>query len=90
MVRKPRGTRRRLIEPGGAGRRLIEPGGARRRLVMMGTVGSSIADLVRGMWRSERGNRWLLPLAVFLCLFGVVLILATTVEALAPFIYAIF
>jgi len=65
-------------------------GGARRRLIMIGSVGGSIADLVRGMWRSERGNRWLLPLAVFLCLFGVVLILATTVEALAPFIYAIF
>jgi len=27
---------------------------------------------------------------VFLCLFGLVLILATTVEALAPFVYAIF
>ena len=67
-----------------------KPGGIRRRLMMLGTVGSSIADLVRGMWRSERGNRWLLPLAVFLCLFGVVLILATSVEALAPFIYAIF
>jgi hypothetical protein len=67
-----------------------KPGGIRRRLMMLGTVGGSIADLVRGMWRSERGNRWLLPLAVFLCLFGVVLILATSVEALAPFIYAIF
>ena len=67
-----------------------KPGGARRRFIMMGTVGGSIADLARGMWRSERGNRWLLPLAVFLCLFGVILILATTVEALAPFIYAIF
>jgi hypothetical protein len=32
----------------------------------------------------------LLPLAVFLCIFGVILIIATTVEALAPFIYAIF
>jgi hypothetical protein len=67
-----------------------KPGGIRRRMMMLGTVGGSIADLVRGMWRSERGNRWLLPLAVFLCLFGVVLILATSVEALAPFIYAIF
>ncbi len=67
-----------------------KPGGIRRRLMMLGTVGGSIADLVRGMWRSEQGNRWLLPLAVFLCLFGVVLILATSVEALAPFIYAIF
>jgi len=27
---------------------------------------------------------------VFLCVFGLVLILATTIEALAPFIYAIF
>ena len=67
-----------------------KPGGTRRRLIMIGAVGGSIADLVSGVWRSERGNRWLLPLAVFLCLFGVILILATTVEALAPFIYAIF
>jgi hypothetical protein len=57
---------------------------------MLGTAGGSIADLVRGTWQSESGNRWLLPLAVFLCLFGLILILATTVEALAPFIYAIF
>lgn len=64
--------------------------GMRRRLIMLGSVAGSAVDLVRGMWRSERGNRWLLPLAVFLCLFGAVLILATTVEALAPFIYAIF
>ena len=61
-----------------------------RRLIMLGTAGGSIADLVRGLWRDESGKRWLIPLAVFLCLFGVVLILATTVEALAPFIYAIF
>jgi hypothetical protein len=67
-----------------------KPGGIRRRLTMLGSVAGSIADLVRGMWRSEQGNRWLLPLAVFLCLFGAVLILAMTVEALAPFIYAIF
>jgi hypothetical protein len=67
-----------------------KPGGIRRRLIMLGTAGGSIVDLVRGTWRSESGNRWLLPLAVFLCLFGLVLILATTVEALAPFIYAIF
>jgi hypothetical protein len=64
--------------------------GTRRRLIMLATTGSSIAELVRGMWRSDSGKRWLVPLAVFLCLFGFVLILATTVEALAPFIYAIF
>ena len=65
-------------------------GGIRRRVIVIGTVAGSIADLARGMWRSERGNRWLLPLAVFFCVFGVVLIVAATVEALAPFIYAIF
>jgi hypothetical protein len=62
----------------------------RRRLIMLGTAGGSIGDLVRGMWRDESGKRWLIPLAVFLCIVGMVLIVATTVEALAPFIYAIF
>jgi hypothetical protein len=60
----------------------------RRRLIMLGSAAGSIADLARGLWQNE--GRWLIPLAVFLCLFGLVLILATTVEALAPFIYAIF
>jgi hypothetical protein len=62
----------------------------RRRLIMFGSAGGSIGDLALGLWRSESGKRWLIPLAVFLCLFGLVLGLATTVEALAPFIYAIF
>jgi hypothetical protein len=66
------------------------PGGMRRRMIMLASTGGSIADLVSGLWRSDSGKRWLVPLAVFLCLFGLVLILATTVEALAPFIYAIF
>ena len=67
-----------------------KPGGFRRRLIMLRSAGGSIVDLVRGTWRSNSGNRWLLPLTVFLCVFGTVLILAATVEALAPFIYAIF
>ena len=65
-------------------------GGIRRRLIVLGSTGGSIADLVRGLWRADSGKRWLVPLAVFLCLFGFVLILASTDEALAPFIYAIF
>jgi Family of unknown function (DUF5989) len=65
-------------------------GGTRRRLIMLATAGGSIMDLARGLWRRDSGKRWLLPLAVFLCLFGFVLIVAATVEALAPFIYAIF
>ena len=64
--------------------------GIRRRLIMLATAGGSIADLTRGLWRSGSGKRWLVPLAVFMSIFGLILILATTVEALAPFIYAIF
>jgi Family of unknown function (DUF5989) len=64
--------------------------GFRVRLIMLATAGGSIADLARGLWRGGSDKRWLLPLAVFLSVFGVILILATTVEALAPFIYAIF
>ena len=67
-----------------------KPGWVRRRVIMLWTAGGSISDLVRGLWRSKSGKRWLVPLAVFLCVFGLVMILATTVEALAPFIYAIF
>lgn len=61
-----------------------------RRLIMVGSAGGAVADLVRGLWRRESGKRWLIPLAVFLCMFGVILIFATAVESLAPFIYAIF
>jgi hypothetical protein len=67
-----------------------KPTWMRRRLLMVASMSGSIADLARGMWRRDSGNRWLLPLAVFLCVFGLVLMLAATVEALAPFIYAIF
>jgi len=69
---------------------VLKRGGIRHRLIMLRSAGGSIADLVRGTWQSDSANRWLLPVAVFLCVFGLILILATTVEALAPFIYAIF
>jgi len=61
-----------------------------RGLIVMASAGGSIAELAHGIWRSGPGRRWLLPLAVFLCLTGVILILAASVEALAPFIYSIF
>src|SRR5437899_138332 len=75
---------------GGRGMVVRKRGGFRRRLIVLGSAGGSIADLARGLWRRDSGKRWLVPLAVFLCIFGLVLILATTVEALAPVIYAIF
>ena len=65
-------------------------GSVRRRLIVLGSAAGSIIDLACGLWRSGSGKRWLVPLAVFLCVFGLVLTLATAVEALAPFIYAIF
>jgi hypothetical protein len=69
---------------------LKQRGGLQRRLIMIAGAGGSIADLARGLWRPGSGQRWLLPLAVFLCIFGLILVFATAVEALAPFIYAIF
>jgi len=61
-----------------------------RGLIVMASAGGSIFDMARGMWRGGGGKRWLAPLAIFLGLLGVVLTLAVSVEALAPFIYAIF
>ncbi len=50
----------------------------------------SIAELARNLWRRDSGKRWLVPLIVFLCATGLLLLIAGSVEALAPFIYAIF
>ena len=65
-------------------------GGFRRRLIVIASTAGSIGDLARGLWRRDSGARWLAPLAIFLCVLGLILIVAATVEALAPFIYAIF
>lgn len=69
---------------------LKKRGKLERGLVVFGSAGGSIAELARGMWRSGADKRWLLPLAVFLCVIGLVLILAASVEVLAPFVYSIF
>ena len=61
-----------------------------RGLIVFGSTFGSMAELARGLWWSDSHRRWLLPVALFLCLTGLLLIVATTVEALAPFIYAIF
>ena len=61
-----------------------------RGLIVLASAGGSIGDLIVGMWRGGAGKRWLVPLAVFLCVIGLLLVLAVSVEALAPFIYAIF
>jgi len=65
-------------------------GKMRRGLIVMGSAAGSIGDLALGMWHSDTSKRWLVPLAVFLCITGLLLVLGTTVEALAPFVYSIF
>lgn len=67
-----------------------KPSKIRRGLIIIGSAIPSIRDLVRGLWRSRDTRRWLIPLVVFLCATGLVLVLASSVEALAPFIYTIF
>ena len=64
-------------------------GRIRRGFIVLASTGGSIAQLATGLWRSDTQKPWLIPLAVFLCLTGLILILATTVEGLAPFIYSI-
>jgi hypothetical protein len=61
-----------------------------RGLIVLGSAVGSTAELAQGLWRNGPSKRWLLPLAVFLCVTGAVLALAASVEALAPFIYSIF
>ena len=64
-------------------------GKIQRGLIVFGSTFGSMGELARGLWRSDSNRRWLVPLAIFLCVTGLLLIVATTVEALAPFIYAI-
>ena len=70
--------------------RLKQRSRARRGLAMAAGAVPATIDLVRGLWRSDGHKKWLAPLVVFLCLTGVLLIVASSVEALAPFIYSIF
>ena len=64
-------------------------GRTRRGLIVFGSTFGSMAQLARGLWQSDSDKRWLAPLAIFLCVMGLLLIIATAVEALAPFIYSI-
>jgi hypothetical protein len=65
-------------------------GKIRRGLLILASALPSIPEFAISIWRSETGKRWLIPLIVFLCATGLLLIAAASVEALAPFIYAIF
>jgi Family of unknown function (DUF5989) len=61
-----------------------------RTLGVLGSAVPTIVDGARGLWRSESGRKWMVPLLVFLCITGLLLVIAAGVEVLAPFVYAIF
>ena len=65
-------------------------GKLKRGLLMMGSAVPTLAAMPGAVWKSQQGKRWLVPLMVFLGLSGLLLILGGAVEALAPFVYAIF
>ena len=69
---------------------LKKRGKIRRGLIVIGSAIPSIGAFAAGLWRSPSGRKWLAPLVVFLGITGLLLVLAATVEALAPFIYTIF
>jgi uncharacterized protein DUF5989 len=69
---------------------LKKRGKIHRGLIVIGSAVPSIGGFARGLWASDSGKKWLAPLVVFLCVTGLVLVLAATVEALAPCIYTIF
>jgi hypothetical protein len=62
----------------------------RNGLMVAASIFPSAGDLVRGLWQGPGRKRWLVPLVIFLSLTAVLLLLAVSVEALAPFIYSIF
>lgn len=61
-----------------------------RRMIVLGSIFGSTGELVRDLWQGDSTRRLMIPLVVFLCVLSLVLVLAATVEALAPFVYAIF
>jgi hypothetical protein len=61
-----------------------------RQLIIFGSAFGTTLELARTIWSERSGRRWMVPLVVFLCATGVILTLAASVEALAPFVYAIF
>jgi hypothetical protein len=62
----------------------------RNGIAVAASIVPSASELVRGLWQDRAHKRWLVPLVVFLSITAVLLLLAASVEALAPFIYSIF
>lgn len=61
-----------------------------RRMIVLASIFGSTGELIGEMWRGQGTRRLMIPLVVFLAVLSFVLVLAATVEAVAPFIYTIF
>ena len=61
-----------------------------RQMVVLGSAFGSTGEFADALWRGGWSKRLMLPLVIFLCMTGFLLIFAGGVEALAPFIYSIF
>lgn len=61
-----------------------------RRMIVVASIFGSTGELIREMWQGQATKRLMIPLVVFLAVLSFVLVLAATVEAVAPFIYTIF
>jgi hypothetical protein len=61
-----------------------------KRMIVLGSIFCSTGELLRELWHGDSTRRLMIPLVVFLCVLSFVLVLAASVEALAPFVYAIF
>ena len=50
-------------------------GKMRRGMVVFANALPAIGEFAAGLWRSDSGKKWLIPLVVFLCVTGLLLIL---------------
>src|SRR6266545_4271705 len=89
-VHRREGASERRAPRGGGGLVIRRRGKLRSGALVAASIVPSTIDLVRALWQDRARKRWLVPLVVFLALTAVLLLLAASVEALAPFIYSIF
>jgi hypothetical protein len=61
-----------------------------RQFIIFGSIFGTAAEMTSNLWNAGSGKRWMIPLVLFLCLTGLILTLAASVQALAPFVYSIF
>lgn len=67
-----------------------QKGRLHRQVLVLGSAFGSTGSLAKGLWRRGSTKRFMVPLAIFLCVTGLLLVIAASVEALSPLIYSMF